>query len=484
MNNMESTHIGAPAAAVALIAMLSFYTAMFPLLLLSSLASLATAWTVHQLPRTPWTPATSLDELAALSLPTVLTDTPADGWAARRWTPESLTKQVRRWPHIAHSKRNSRFQYFTPGKPMEQSKKFWQRPYEHNSLTGKALLRKLRKLRSAEHVYVSADLDDLAPQLLPDIAPHHQLTPLGGRDDRECKDALAEIVDGQEGSVADGSNKRLVRTLWMGVNTTATLHYDEMSNTYVQLSGRKRFLMLAPPDMLACHIFPYDHPSDRQCQFDLPSDVSSGGGTAADGGTTADFAQYPEARGIKNVYEVTLSPGDVLVMPAHVLHHVEALGLSISVNLWMAPESTEAMTRLFDTLEPMYEAAESTWKTRANTGRAIKYYIDGVVSGLGFESSAFADALIRRRWQPLYHGKGKMPKYKYSCGSNKKQPKRRAMLDGAVRSAVETFSQDFTKPYLREVNLERWMEHVLSGFLSPKNVLPFLRSCVVDNDSN
>ena len=55
--------------------------------------------------------------------------------------------------------------------------------------------------------------------------------------------------------------------VWMGsAGATSTLHYDTAHNSYLQLYGRKRFLLLPPSYTAGMPTYPEAHPSNRQAR--------------------------------------------------------------------------------------------------------------------------------------------------------------------------------------------------------------------------
>lgn len=102
----------------------------------------------------------------------------------------------------------------------------------------------------------------------------------------------------------------------------AGAHYDPTHNFFAQISGEKNFLVFAPDLASELKLHPFFHPRDRQVQ--LPDRGSAGiNGTA---GGSAALAIAP--------FEATLNAGEILYLPPYWLHRVEAVGTSISVNVW------------------------------------------------------------------------------------------------------------------------------------------------------
>ena len=100
--------------------------------------------------------------------------------------------------------------------------------------------------------------------------------------------------------------------LWLGPKGTVTpLHHDVVNVLFVQLVGRKRFL-IAPPDHTPLVY-------NRRGVF---GDVDP---------EQVDYEQFPRFRDAR-MREVWMSPGDALFLPVGWWHHVRSMDTSISVS--------------------------------------------------------------------------------------------------------------------------------------------------------
>ena len=99
-------------------------------------------------------------------------------------------------------------------------------------------------------------------------------------------------------------------SLWVGSANSATqAHYDVADNVLVALHGAKRLRCWPPSAAGKLHVFPDAHPRARKSQvnFDQP-----------------DHARFPLFAGLPPPsLDVTLEPGDALLLPAFWFHHVE-----------------------------------------------------------------------------------------------------------------------------------------------------------------
>lgn len=102
--------------------------------------------------------------------------------------------------------------------------------------------------------------------------------------------------------------------LWIGPKGTFTpLHHDLTNNLFVQVVGRKRFIMAAAAEAPRLY-------NDKHV-FSEITDVTK---------PDVDFAAYPLLKEVR-FYDITLNPGDILFIPVGWWHQVEALDFSVSL---------------------------------------------------------------------------------------------------------------------------------------------------------
>jgi len=109
-------------------------------------------------------------------------------------------------------------------------------------------------------------------------------------------------------------------SFWIGPQGAATpLHYDNWGvNLFFQAFGRKRFLLYPPeqsPLLYSSNVFEFTTVYSR---VNL---------------VKPDYEEFPRYRYAQPI-EITLNPGDFLLLPRCWWHDVEALDTSISVNVW------------------------------------------------------------------------------------------------------------------------------------------------------
>jgi len=111
--------------------------------------------------------------------------------------------------------------------------------------------------------------------------------------------------------------------LWLGpAGTVSPLHFDRWHNFFVQLHGRKKWIIL-PPAQSDCVHWPYEGLGPALLHWS-PVDVEH-----------PDLARYPRFARAEPI-DVIVEPGEILFMPVGWWHHVRALDPSISVNFWWA----------------------------------------------------------------------------------------------------------------------------------------------------
>ena len=128
--------------------------------------------------------------------------------------------------------------------------------------------------------------------------------------------------------MADGSGASAKVNVWVGeAGVETSLHADTYNNFYVQLHGRKRFLLLPPWDFGHAHEYPFVHPNFAQSQlWNL-----TGHHRRPPRGTPPHAA--PAA-----FLEAVLSPGEMLYLPPMWYHVATALEGSVSLNIWTESE--------------------------------------------------------------------------------------------------------------------------------------------------
>lgn len=117
--------------------------------------------------------------------------------------------------------------------------------------------------------------------------------------------------------------------------STTPCHFDGYYNMYLQLSGLKRFILLPPEKHRNVRTFPFLHPSFGQCKEAFGEE-----------GASLPPHLWSERT------EIVLRPGELLYIPPHWLHEVQALTTSTSMNVWTDISNSEVLQHLFETKIP------------------------------------------------------------------------------------------------------------------------------------
>ncbi|CAM9144060.1 unnamed protein product, partial [Ascophyllum nodosum] len=140
---------------------------------------------------------------------------------------------------------------------------------------------------------------------------------------KELSSDWANVLQPIVGWSALGCNKDASdSTVWLGTEGSHTpLHQDTYGvNLVAQLHGRKKWVLFSPDETV--NLYPTRIPYEESSVFSRV-DVRAP--------NTSLYPLFAEAQAI----EVTLEPGDILYVPKHWWHFVEALDTSLSVNVWV-----------------------------------------------------------------------------------------------------------------------------------------------------
>jgi hypothetical protein len=108
---------------------------------------------------------------------------------------------------------------------------------------------------------------------------------------------------------------------WLSPCGTLTpLHRDVAENIFLQIAGRKRFLLYPPAASGWLYSNPFRSALPNFSQVDAEN---------------PDYDRFPLCRDVAPV-EVLLGPGDALYLPSRWWHHVRSLEVSTSFNFWFA----------------------------------------------------------------------------------------------------------------------------------------------------
>lgn len=110
---------------------------------------------------------------------------------------------------------------------------------------------------------------------------------------------------------------------WLGGRgCVSPAHYDRANNLTAQVYGRKRWTLFDPGQTELLHPYPATTEGSHFSQVDTEAP------------DLARFADFGQTRPL----ELTLEPGEMLLVPAYWWHAVRSLEVAIAVNFWWEPE--------------------------------------------------------------------------------------------------------------------------------------------------
>ncbi|CAB4015110.1 Hypoxia-inducible factor 1-alpha inhibitor [Paramuricea clavata] len=159
-----------------------------------------------------------------------------------------------------------------------------------------------------------------------------------------------------------GWSTNVLNMLFVGMpNVVTPLHYDIMQNVFIQLQGKKRFILFGPDQSTNLYPHPVGHPHDRQSQVDLDK---------------PDYERFPKFRNVEAL-EAILEPGDVLYVPTNWWHHVESNknNCTVSLNFWFEDDLSQ---RMFSKIEDSGSSKNPSILTPAED-MAFKRHVESIV---------------------------------------------------------------------------------------------------------
>lgn len=162
---------------------------------------------------------------------------------------------------------------------------------------------------------------------------------------------------------------KITANVWMGMGgVQATAHYDAVYNVYAHYHGVKVFRLLPPAAVQYLQVHGRMHPYACQSRlkniatgelfnrppFCISGDCSTQANLADD--NAFNITAYKEYYAL-HVIEVTMHPGDVLVIPPFWFHEVVAQTAALSVSLWWDARELDVMDEIYALPLPL----ESSW---------------------------------------------------------------------------------------------------------------------------
>jgi len=324
-------------------------------------------------------------EISIKREPIVLRNTIVDTWRARStWCPEYfINKNKQQRFKVNRSRQSSTFVYFDSQRPMSLLEEVqWRPPSEEVMMTMEELFLSLRsneqnslskesigKNNSSEtFYYFSGDIFGFSAEMIEDLSPF---------------DYLVEIMP----SDRDLSKDSAILTVWIGGGGTTThTHYDAFHNFFVQLYGRKRFLLFPPSAHSLLYLYPNAHPSYRQSQLNFDE---------------LDIRKFPRFHNV-SALEILLEAGDVLYLPPYWFHRVIAEELSISVSFWCDSEELQVYLESIKREPLPFEEHWTPKQLALATSLFLRKLIDELESVGKIMAGQFLETLIEQRYVPIF----------------------------------------------------------------------------------
>eukprot|EP00053_Salpingoeca_punica_P009790 m.88140 g.88140 ORF g.88140 m.88140 type:complete len:406 (-) comp15167_c0_seq1:63-1280(-) len=403
-----------------------------------------------------------------MDLPVILTNTSAELWPARtKWTAKHLQETMDvplRGVKVTPRKQgeaSTPFFYFHKS-PMDSHPElladYKQRAYTRMNMTMQEFFLKAAN-RSDPHTYSYADkLDNWGVEWLKDVLP---------------LEAFIVVSPG-----FDPANDHLFRQthVWVSPpNTTTPCHFDLFHNFYVQLAGRKRFLLFPPAQWQQLYLYPLLHPAGRSTQVDLDGDVAE---------QRRRFPAY--VPGHVRALVADLGPGDVLYLPPLWFHHVTAVGseASVSISVWSPYLAAEIAVKI---AEKVPLPIRKSWSS-ALAVAALRTYLESLVAALDELSMNVADFVSWTLLENRYKFVGGPVNYEAMpgvyCWDEAQFNQLLVEAEELVRTQL-TLAVDYFRGVLRLGGPDRlplfladYFEVTVNSVVGPTNVRQFLRDLV------
>lgn len=198
---------------------------------------------------------------------------------------------------------------------------------------------------------------------------------------------LLERASGWE-ALATGAAEDDVRAcrpwlqLWAASAGACTqAHYDVADNVFIQLHGRKEFLVWPPQYHEALHLFPDSHPRSRKSMLRIEE---------------PDLARHPLAVALPPPLRLVLEPGDAITLPAFWIHHVTALTECVSINVFSESPIKLAAAEAFELSVPLHPS----WPMELRR-EGLATVVHTLLGRLGLRTEPVLTRLLDSRFAPL-----------------------------------------------------------------------------------
>jgi len=244
------------------------------------------------------------------------------------------------------------------------------------------------------------------------------------------------------------------------------LHYDMDHNFFMQMVGRKRFILFPPWETKNLYPNPSIHPCNRKAQVDFDD---------------PDLETYPKFKNAK-AFVAILNPGDLLYIPPFWWHKVHSLTQSVSLSALSASGIYHKLKKLY---ERDFVIDNLTKKEKISATIA---FLDVLLEELyGEGATEFVSNLLESRWIPMVHH-FEEPTTDF-CKNQSDFDKEIFKHD--VKNTIEAFkncqvlygipihSSRLDMKAIIETEVSDFIEIIASNTVGPENVYHFLKMCLL-----
>ena len=311
-----------------------------------------------------------VEEIAKRKKPVIVRNSFITNWPAfKKWTPQYLQEKKNNFLGVYENDNKWFGPYYDSSKPMAEITERLNKYRTDLNLSSEDFVQRINNPSSGRFTYFTGDIDQLGEWAVKDITPFDELL----RPNPTHSSINAWI--GQPGVIAH-------------------CHYDGYHNFYAQLYGRKRFTLFSPSSYAGLYPYPFLHPSHAQAQVNLSN--------------YEDVKLFPLVKTLES-FEALLYPGDLLYIPPLWFHHVEAIDVSISVNVWTDTRQSQVMEEVFNIQLPINEVKWNGEHLKAIGSSVILFRMVNAVCSKMKCSSSTDDpgisaevSLINRLWSSRF----------------------------------------------------------------------------------
>lgn len=244
--------------------------------------------------------------------------------------------------------------------------------------------------------------------------------------------------------------------------STTHAHFDQDYNLFIQVVGRKRFILFPPCETPYLAAYPRLHPLWHKSQVDFCNPNLSA------------FPEFALAKG----QVVDLEPGDLLYIPPYYWHHVQTLSTpSLSLSTLSHDESTR------NAMEAIYRLKHKFDFLASARGKmfALRLYLDMMIHELignhPNETQLFFSNLVYVRYWGLEHH---FADKKSICDANiKGQIPTAQHVYGDCNADRVLVASHFSElePEVRDLLFLEYVEELSAEVVGTRNVLSFFKYC-------